>query len=278
MKTLLAFHDAASDAADRLAFAARLARKLDAHLTSFSATVEPAFMLTGEIQDSAEIWGARLQALREQAADLARAAEECARRHGLQPDCRSASLPLASLSRTAALHARYADLAVIGCEIERSHAPLRQEIFDGVIFDSGRPALVTPPEADVDKLLRRIVIAWDGGMRAARALSVALPLLSRAEAVSVVVVAEKADADAFGEQPGGDISHHLARHGISVQLYQAPAAGRSIGKVIADCAEELDAGMIVMGAYGHSRFRETLFGGASRDLLETPPAPLFMAH
>lgn len=278
MKNLLVFQDAGPDSAPRLDFAAALAEALDAHLTAVAMAVEPAFVVAGGSPAAAEFWMQQLQAARRQAADQASAAQDRLLAAGLAGDARSASLPMAGVSKTAALHARYADLAIVGDRPLDDLTRLREEVLDGVLFDSGRPALVAPPSADANKLLRRAMIAWDGGPSAARAVGDALPLLRSAEEIAVVVVAPEVGTDAHGEEPGGDIALYLARHGLSVDLHQIPKSGKTIAEALTSKARDWDAGVLVMGGYGHSQFRERFFGGVTRDLLRAAETPLFMSH
>ncbi|MGE3991556.1 universal stress protein [Pseudorhodoplanes sp.] len=157
-------------------------------------------------------------------------------------------------SEQAAMHARYADLTIIG--------PPDQHVLpssfllqpDEVIFGAGRPVIVVPREAAGDMIGRRILVAWRSSREAARAVNDALPLLATAEAVDLVVVNPTSEHDVrdYGEEPGASIAAHLARHGISVEVLRERAVGESVGKRLLACAAGRGADLIVLGAYGHS--------------------------
>jgi len=149
-------------------------------------------------------------------------------------------------------------------------------IIEAALFDSGRPVVVVPFVHREPFKLDRVLVAWDGGRLAARALGDALPLLRRAPAVDVVVVTtEPVKSD---EIPGADIARMLARHGVAVELRRIGAAGISVADAILNDAAESAADLIVMGGYGRSRLREFVLGGTTRAILTSMTAPVLMSH
>jgi nucleotide-binding universal stress UspA family protein len=119
-------------------------------------------------------------------------------------------------------------------------------------------------------------VCWDGSETAARAIGDAMPLLQRAENVDVVMVREeKAKSD---ELPGADIGQHLARHDVKVEVKTIPSAGIDVASAILSFAADNAIDFIVMGAYGHSRLREFVLGGATRGILQAMTVPTFMSH
>ncbi|MBN9064321.1 MAG: universal stress protein, partial [Rhizobiales bacterium] len=167
--------------------------------------------------------------------------------------------------------ARHFDLAVL--PQQEAKGDLRAQMIEAALFGSGRPVLVAPyiwkPPARFD----RILVAWDRGAPAARALGDALPLLKRANHVELVIVGESAV-----DLPGFNITRHLARHDVKVELRRSPNDEDEVGNVLLSRAADSGADLLVMGGYGHSRFRETLFGGATRSILDTMTVPTFMAR
>ena len=146
-----------------------------------------------------------------------------------------------------------------------------------VLSGSGRPLLAIPhgcPPTAFD----RVVIAWRPGASAARAVHEALPLLARAEAIHVVCVDPHRGEGAHGEDPGVDIARHLARHGLQVTVHVEGADGDEPGAVVLRRCRELGARLLVMGGYGHSRFREWVVGGTTRHVLGHATLPVFLAH
>ena len=124
--------------------------------------------------------------------------------------------------------------------------------------------------------LDRVLVCWDGSRSATRATADALPFLARAQAVDVVVV--EGEPGKPDEIAGADIAHHLARHGLKVNVIRLVAGDVTTGNVILSYAADVGAGMIVMGGYGHSRLREFVLGGATRDILSTMTVPTLMSH
>ncbi|TXI51127.1 MAG: universal stress protein [Lysobacter sp.] len=180
-------------------------------------------------------------------------------------------------SSTATLHAHYADVAVVPSLTAEDSGQVH-DFFQDLLLDSGRPVLVVPPSARAETVPKRIVIAWRPTRESARAVHDAMPVLERAEQVDVLVVDPKVGETAHGEEPGADIAAHLARHGVRVQAVARPSQGASVGAAILDYAERSGADMIVAGGYGHSRLRERMLGGATRDLLHTASLPVLFSH
>jgi nucleotide-binding universal stress UspA family protein len=177
------------------------------------------------------------------------------------------------------LHARYADLAILGQlnpdRVETELIPPRPE---QVALASGRPVLIVPYAGRFDNVGRRIVIAWSSTREAARAVSDAMPFLESADLVNVLTIDPRERPDGHGELPGADIAVHLARHGVKAQIERTVSAGLPVGEVLLSRIADLGADLLVMGAYGHSRVRELLLGGATRSVLRSMTLPVLMSH
>jgi nucleotide-binding universal stress UspA family protein len=180
-------------------------------------------------------------------------------------------------SSTASMHARYADLAVVPSLTADDRAQIH-EFFQDLLLDSGRPVLVVPPKAQAAMSPKRAVVAWRPTREATRAVHDALPLLKTAEQVDVLAIDPKIGETAHGEEPGADIAAHLARHGVKVQAVARPSLGASTGAAVLDYATQIGADLVVAGGYGHSRLRERVLGGATRDMLHTTTVPVLFAH
>jgi nucleotide-binding universal stress UspA family protein len=137
--------------------------------------------------------------------------------------------------------------------------------------------LFVPYAGRFPKLGTRVLVAWNASREAARAVRDALPLLKRARRVDVVAFDPQRSAD-HGEQPASDIALYLARHGVRASAAQQRGTGIEIGAQILSRAADMEADLIVMGAYGRSRFRERVLGGATRTLLESMTVPVLMSH
>ena len=182
------------------------------------------------------------------------------------------------------LHGRAADLVVIG-QADPHATRGASDLPAYVISNSGRPVLLLPLAGACPTLGRRILVSWDGGREAARALQLALPVLKDADQVSIAVFevtsAEHTVADALAADP----RPWLARHGIKATLavhvidHQRRLSRRhEVGERLLSLAADVEADLLVMGAYGHSRFRESLLRGVTRTVLELMNLPVLMAH
>ena len=145
-------------------------------------------------------------------------------------------------------------------------------------MDTGRPALVIPGQGATALPPRRAIIAWNGTREAARAAHDAVPLLAGAEQVTVLVVDPQSHRSAVAEEPGAALARHLARHGLRTEARTVSSAQRSVGEAVLAEAAATGAELIVMGAYGHSRLREFVFGGVTEHLLRAMPVPVLFAH
>jgi nucleotide-binding universal stress UspA family protein len=184
---------------------------------------------------------------------------------------------LADIGRSVAAHARFSDLVILPKPYGEGHGAELEPIIEGALFDGRVPVMVMPDKATSTLNPRRVMIGWDESAEALSAVRAAIPLLTRADAVHVVVV----DPPAHGpnrSDPGGLLSQFLARHGVKVEIDVLAKTLPRISDVLARHAGDIEAEMIVMGAYGHSRFREAILGGATRNTLESTSVPLFMAH
>lgn len=167
---------------------------------------------------------------------------------------------------------RAADLVVLARQGQGDPALGRMGVAPGdIVLELGRPILLVPPAVDA-LMARSVVIAWKDTRESRRAVQDALPFLVRAEMVSVLSVG--ADPDADGAQ---DVCGYLAQYGIAARTVTRPA-GSDIVDEITDLVRQQGADLIVAGAYGHSRLREWIFGGVTRDLIESTPVCCLMSH
>lgn len=179
-------------------------------------------------------------------------------------------------SRALAEHARLHDLTILPV-YEGSGG---QWIAETLVFDAGRPVLLLPKGGGTGHKFDKIVIGWDGGRSAARALADALPWLARATSVTLVVITgEKAQ-----QHPGqprqhlADVRRHLDRHDVSAECVEEPADGSDAGSALLRYCERTGAELLVMGAYGHSRIRDFVLGGATRTVVAKPALPVLLSH
>lgn len=147
-------------------------------------------------------------------------------------------------------------------------------LIEHLLLESGRPLLVIPPGRE-SFTAKRVLVAWDGSAKAARAVHDALPFLRAADEVEVIsVTGEKRIPDGV---PGADIAPHLSRHGVRVTVVNMPVERSDVAQTLRNRATLFGADMIVMGAFVHSRLRQMVFGGVTQSLLKSCPVPLFMS-
>jgi len=169
---------------------------------------------------------------------------------------------------------RLADLVIVAQDDPDQPEPVREALIESVLFHAGAPLLIVPrKDAPAALSLDRVVIAWDGTITAARAVRSALPFLGAAKAVDIVIV------DDGKELPTGQrVTGYLKRHGIAATVHTLPNPHKDVAGVLREQAEASGAGLIVMGAYGHSRLLEWILGGATRGMLRKQTVPILMAH
>ncbi|MFO1018316.1 MAG: universal stress protein [Hyphomonadaceae bacterium] len=262
-----------------LALGEALARQCSGcHLSAAFLTPLPDEPLAYEPTVVAGVWAELLGRARQEADVERKKVEARLKQFAADVDLRNAEALSRDLGRVAAVHARYADVAIMTRPTEGAGVELREEIIEGVLFHSGRPALIVPPNWKGATIGKRVVVAWDASREATRALSEAQALLEKADKVTVVTVDAKPKMFGHGDQPGANIAAHLSRRGLPADVRNVDSMGRSASLAILEEATALDADLVVMGGYAHSRLRELVFGGATRELLRSANVPLLMAH
>ena len=185
--------------------------------------------------------------------------------------------------RAMLLQSRYADL-VVTSQDTGARAGARAGAYERVrglpqyvAMHGARPVLVVPQAYAGKPMVDHIVVGWDGSLPAIRAIQSALPLLARAASVRLVLVNADDESGLHGEEPGADMALYLARHGVPVEVVLEKTKAAP-GQALADIAQSGHAGLIVAGAFGHSRYRELVLGGVTRYLVERSPLPVLLAH
>ncbi|OWY30537.1 universal stress protein [Herbaspirillum robiniae] len=177
-----------------------------------------------------------------------------------------------------ALQARYADLVVLSqSDLDEPDSSFIVDLPEYVMLNAPRPVLVVPSAGDFSEVGKNALIAWDGSMEATRAVTAALPLLRAADNVTVAIFNADRRQGTHGEQPGADIALYLARHGVKVEVAQE-RTHIDIGNALLSLAADRGSDLLVMGGYGHTRFREVLLGGVTLTVLKTMTLPVLMAH
>jgi nucleotide-binding universal stress UspA family protein len=184
---------------------------------------------------------------------------------------------MADIGRRVALHARFSDLVVLPKPYGKDRGIELEPIVEAAMFEGRTPVMIVPDEAEVSRLPKTALLCWNESSESLTAIKASLPLLAEADAVHICVI----DPPVHGpnrSDPGGMLAAWLARHDIRAEIDVVARTLPRISDVIRRQAEDIGAELIVMGAYGHSRFREAILGGATRNMLEDTNIPVFMAH
>lgn len=276
-KTILVHVDDSRRGATRIRIAAQLAKAHDAQLIGAAVTGISRFVFqAGATLPPDPSLSLHMEHLRQRAQKALDQAEALVRQEGL-PAFEKHVLDDDASGGLAEL-ARYSDLTVITqFDPDEPGVTVRPDFPEYVVFNSGRPTLILPHSATVTSLGTRILVAWDGSRQATRAVIDALPLLRRASLVQVAIFNEHEEVGTSELPAGTELAHYLARHGITIELLPSTVSA-DVGDSLLSRASDLGSDLIVMGGYGHSRFREILLGGVTRTVLNSMTIPVLMSH
>lgn len=202
----------------------------------------------------------------------AKALIDAATSSGITISPKTARVTQSQLGNLAASMARYHDMSVVGLD---PHSPSKRALAEALIFGAGRPVLVAPEGVNGNWELGTIAIAWDGGKAASRAVHDAMPLIVKAEQVVLVTAF---DDKAIGEDAVLELAEYLNRHGVRSNHHDVSVSGKTVGAALQQAAHSRGAGLLVMGAFGHSRVRDFIVGGATQSTLEGLKMPVFFSH
>ena len=254
-----------------VAYAASLAKTLEAELSGIAFRYEPIVMA-----DAMEVVPADI--IEAQRLENAKAAENAVANFkrvtakiDLPVEMQIVQTDLGEAPKVFARIARRFDLSVVSQPEPGPRSP-EQPVIEAALFDSGRPIIIVPYIQTDGLKLDHVMVCWDGSRTAARALADAMPLLEFAKTAEIITVGE-----AYQEEPFADIRKHFARHGLKADLKQIASAD-DVASTILSHAADSSADVIVMGGYGHSRLREFVLGGVTREILKTMTVPVLMSH
>jgi nucleotide-binding universal stress UspA family protein len=185
---------------------------------------------------------------------------------------------LGQITNDAATEARWADLFIMSRPYDTDGSEQWVSLFEAVLFEGGRGVLVVPPGHRPADAIRRILVCWRDTRETSRAIAEAAPFLARATKTVILTVDPEPKTGGDGSEPTADIAKHISRYGAPVEVSVVRSQGRDVSDVILEQARRISADLIVMGGYGHSRAREWIIGGATRDTLMGSEFPILMAH
>ena len=184
---------------------------------------------------------------------------------------------LAYLGGVSRVEGRYADLLLIGGASAFENQKLRRRSLQAAVTGSGGPVLVLPDEARLERV-GRAVLGWDASSEARRAARDLIDVADPGAVIDVVCVDPEPTAEGHGPAPGSDIARHLARHGFKVDVHVVSSTGRRVSVALQDFANETGADLLAIGAFAHSRVRDILLGGVTRDLIDDVGLPVLMSR
>jgi len=268
--------DAETDSAS-LRASIKIARQEEAHLEVLCLGIDrtqPGFYYAGAnamiIQDNLVQAQSDAEALE---------VEVCKQLDGLDINwaVNSATVQMAGLTALVAHRARFADLVVVPRPYGPGRGHENEAIIEAVLFNAHVPVVVIPDGSDFPDTVSQTVIAWNESAEALAAIRAALPLLKDSQQVNITII----DPPTHGpdrSDPGGQLSQMLVRHGVRAEVSVLAKTMPRVSDILNRHCGDINADMLVMGAYGHSRFRESILGGATRNMLETSELPVLLAH
>lgn len=276
-KTILVQLDTSEAVHARFELALRLARQFEAHLTGLFTVFKPEPEAFNVMAGTADYYAEHetIRAERQGAierlfhAELARA--KVAGEWKLAAESANAAVPKA---------ARLSDLTIIGQDNpDDPESFIAEQFVENLVLSAGRPVLLVPYAGQFPSVGSRVLFAWDGSREATRALHDALPFLARAKRITVLTVNALEGEPPASRIPGADIAAVIARHGPDVVIEEVEGVrGVPVGDMLLSRASDLGSDLIVMGCYGHSRWRELVLGGATRSILKSMTVPVLMSH
>lgn len=275
-RTILVHADMSPQAPARIRTAAMLADIFEAHLVGAALTGVSRFLVPASMGMGGAMIADQVSEMISQARSAQARFDDQARACGVRSF--EARLVDDDVDGGMAMQARYADLAIVS-QPDPDHPMVGNfnDLPEYLLLNTGRPILVLPSTGWDAALGTRTIVAWDGSIEATRAVTAALPLLKLAKQVVLVVFNAEDRPGVHGELPGADLGLYLSRHGVQVEVH-AQASTIDAGNALLSYAADLGADLLVMGGYGHTRFRELMLGGVTRTILRTQTLPVLMAH
>lgn len=257
--------------------AGRVAKLVGAHLEVLCLGLDrtqPGFYYAGA---SAVVFHDNLAQARDQADELEKAARKALAGAGFHWSATGITTQMVALNGLVAHRTRFSDLVVLPQPYGEGRGHEHEAIVEAALFNGNVPVLILPNGGTFPEAVDNIVIAWNDGPEALRATRAALPFLRQAQNVCVAII----DPPSHGpdrSDPGGALSQMLARHDVRVEVSVMARTMPRVSDIINRKVLDEAAQMVVMGAYGHSRFREAIMGGATRHMLELAEVPVLMTH
>ena len=274
MKTLLAVHEI-EQSIDSIRPVIKLAKEAGFHLNVVILGIIKAIPVTAAPGVPAYYYNNANDELVNAGKDRADEVEAILQKENISASVSLECRDLAVVEETILKHAMFADATVFTNQTVLA-TDLATRIFNGALLNSGTPVIVVGPASDNFPDIKKVMYAWNGEREAAKALHQSLTWINGANEAHVVLI----DPDEYqqGPNPGDDVAAYLSRQNLAVTVDRLPGGRREISEVLLEHAMDINADIIVMGAYSHSRLRQWLLGGTTRDVLQSASLPVLMAN
>ncbi|ATX65146.1 universal stress protein [Roseinatronobacter bogoriensis] len=276
-KSLCTFLTSDADVVAQLDSAASLAARFDAHLEVCCLGIDSTQSVGFYAGAPAIIYQDALDSAQAHAEALAQTTRKHLHGASIRWGVDTAVLTLGGINSFVGLKARFSDLVILPRPYGENRGPQDEVTTEAALFDGDSPALIIPEPGAALPEFKKIVLAWNQSDEALHAARAALPLLKNADLVNVVII----DPPTHGierSDPGGLLTQMLARHGVRVEVSVIARTLPRISDILRRHATDQDADLLVIGAYSHSRLRQAILGGTTRNLLEETSLPVFMAR
>lgn len=260
-----------------MATAVELSRREEAHLDVLCLGIDrtqPGFYYAGA---NAMIVQDNLTQAREDSVKLEEYATEFLRGAAFPWAATAISAQMVALNGLVAHRTRFSDLVVLPRPYGEGRGHDCEAITEAAMFEGDVPVLIQPDGTTFPDEINTVMVGWNESTEALRAIRAAMPFLKQADTVNIAIV----DPPQHGPErsdPGGSLSQMLSRHGIRPEVSVLSKTLPRVSDVLMRHASDIGADLIVMGAYSHSRFRESILGGATRHMLEMAKVPVLLAH
>jgi nucleotide-binding universal stress UspA family protein len=273
--------DGTSEDEIRIAHAETIAAAFGAHLTGICTNLLPDLRLigtTGAGGASIAAFVAAEEELRRQGAEISKRLDGRLSRLSVRNELRRIDAAPGSMASSVAAEARWSDVFIATYPYRTNGAPSWHEVLEAVLFEGGHSVYFVPPGLKPRLKWNRALLAWTNTREAARGVAEGLPFLRRTSDVEIITVGADERRKTVRGYEAVDIAAHLDRHGVKVSVRALDPCKRSVSDVLREEIDRRSADLLVMGAYGHSRWREWIIGGTTRDILASANVPVLMAH
>lgn len=282
-KTIVVHVDDRKDSASRIRLAVEMAQACRARLIALAVMPRPQMPAGIEgMAATAEVLTIQENANRERLAAARQLFDQTVKGSNVEVEFHGVVADAAGAMNHEML---YADIGVVGQrDPEQTIGDMYSSLPETVAMESRRPVMVVPHIGYSRPVGRKVLLAWNDTPEAMRAATEAMPILQAAEKVALLVIdghkrdVDIDDAQGHDDPPGSRAAGWLARHGVNIEVINDVSDGTDVGSIILSRVSDLDIDLVVMGIYGHSKLRETLFGGASRTMLGHMTVPTLIAH